>query len=573
MKISGIRVSPGVAAGPVYLYVPEAPEVAQVSIEQTQVEETLGRYQKAQDQAMAELKDLKARFDAAGDDKAKIFAAHMEILDDPAMASDIQALISEGLRDAAWAVHDVFEQYAELLGTVDDPLLRERAADIRDVGSRVLRILSGRQGASLSALPGPVVVVANDLTPSDTATMDREKVLAILCETGGPTSHTAILAKSYGIPAILGAGGILSAVSPGATVIADAMTGEINTAPSEEELAAAEEKREAFLRRKADEKAYLAADARLESGEKVQVCLNIGSDRAEELAMAENVDGVGLFRTEFLFLGKAETPSEEEQFRAYKRVLETFGDKPVILRTLDIGGDKKVPCLDLPHEDNPFLGNRALRLCFSRPELFQTQLRAMLRASVYGKLWIMLPMVASMDDIRRAKEVISGVRERLSEEGVPVSPDIKIGIMIEIPAIALMADQAAEEVDFASFGTNDLCQYLTAVDRLSPTVSGYYQSYHPAMFRLMALAAGEFVKRGKSISVCGELGGDPLAQAVLLGLGIRKLSMSAGAVAQAKKEICHLSEQRVKELAQKVQTMSTADEVKQYLTTQLADVL
>jgi phosphotransferase system enzyme I (PtsI) len=444
---------------------------------------------------------------------------------------------------------------------------------MKDVCTRLLRNCAGIREQSLSVLPKPVIVFAHDLFPSDTASLDREKVLAIVTEVGGPTSHTAIIARSYEIPALLGVPEVLTAVSDGDRVIVDAVEGRLITQPEEEQVGIYQKKRAEFAEHAARTKKYIGIDPVTADGEKIEVELNIGSASVTELQGSKYTTGVGLFRTEFLYMGRETLPSEEEQYTIYRKVLTKFGDRPVTLRTLDIGGDKKLESMELPKEDNPFLGNRALRLCLSHRDLFKTQLRAALRAGTVGNLWIMFPMVGSLDDIRNAKQVLKEVRDDLDRENIPYGKNIKIGIMIEIPSIAMMADLAVKEVDFASIGTNDLCQYLTASDRLNPAVSSYYQSYHPAMFRLIRYVAEEFGKAGKPLCVCGELGGDRLAMPVLLGFGIRRISMGLASVAEVKKIISGLTISRAEKLSEQVCRVETAGDAAEYLKTALADIL
>ena len=356
-------------------------------------------------------------------------------------------------------------------------------------------------------------------------------------------------------------------------MIVDAVEGSLFTQPDEAQQNLYAEKRKDHLAYSAELKKYLHVQPVTKDGTRIEVHLNIGSVTPEELAGSQYTDGVGLFRTEFMYMLSAGLPSEDEQFKQYRKAALEFGERPLILRTLDIGGDKQLESMELPREDNPFLGLRALRLCFERLSVFKTQLRAAFRAGCYGNVWIMLPMVGSMDDIRTAKQIIGEVKEELEKEGVQYNPDVKIGIMIEIPAIALIADMAAKEVDFASLGTNDLCQYLTAVDRLNPHVSQYYQTYHPSMFRLIGQTAAAFHAAGKPIGVCGEMGGDPLTAAVLIGLGIRKLSMGIASVAGIKKLITGLTIPKAEELAEKVVTLSTADEVEAYVKRELESLV
>jgi phosphotransferase system enzyme I (PtsI) len=428
----------------------------------------------------------------------------------------------------------------------------------------LLRLWYGKKNEGLSSLSEPVIIAAQDLMPSDTASLDRNKALALITEKGGMTSHTAIIARSYGIPTVFGIHGLLDAVKHGQLAVVNADEGKVILDPEAEIAAEYEKKHDAFRRDKQDAEKYLLKEARTADGEKIDIGLNISGVTADELSAAACADSVGLFRTEFLYLGRDTLPDEDEQFSAYKKVLECFWERPVILRTLDIGGDKQLSNMKFAREENPFLGNRALRFCFSNPDIFKTQLRAALRASVYGNMWLMLPMVNSIDDIRRAKEIITSLKEELEEEEKPFG-QFKTGIMIEIPSIALLADYAAREVDFASIGSNDLCQYLCAADRMNSEVEPYYQSYHPAMFKLIKEVTSAFTQYGKPVSICGELAGDSLAVPVLAGLGLRKFSMGAASVAAVKRTLCSITVKRAREIADKVLECTTAEEVKREL--------
>ena len=564
MRYTGTAVSAGVVIGKVYLYERFVSDVSKCPMG-TPAEEA-AHYLAARDAAQGELETLCQHFTELGDnEKASIFSAHLEILSDETMDEEIQAGISGGESSGPWVIRSVYEQYASMFEQLADPIIRERAVDLRDVCARLLRCWEGLPEQNLSALPEPVIIITHDLVPSDTATLDRNNVLGIVTEIGGSTSHSAIIARSYEIPAVLGVSGIVSQLEDRQEVILDAVDGAILTGFDEEVRSAYEAKRREILRRQAHTKLYIDREPITPDGVRIAVELNIASAEPQNLEYAKYTDGVGLFRSEFLYLGRSALPTEEEQFQAYRKVLMTYGSRPVILRTLDIGGDKPLDCLDIPKEDNPFLGNRALRLCFQHPDMFRTQLRASLRASVYGNLWLMFPMVASMDDIRRAKSCLESAKAELTAEGIPFSPDLKVGIMVEIPAIAFLADQAAREVDFASIGTNDLTQYLTAVDRGNPEVRAYYQTYHPSLFRLIGYVVRSFAAQGKPVGVCGEMGGDPLAAAVLIGLGMRQLSMGAASVASIKQMILSTSCETAKALAETVCGLSTADEVRKYL--------
>jgi phosphotransferase system enzyme I (PtsI) len=452
-----------------------------------------------------------------------------------------------------------------MVGKAKDPLIRERAVDFDDVRKRLIRLWHGVEESNLAALTEPVVIAAHDLLPSDTASMDRKKVLAILTEVGGSASHSAIIARSYEIPAILGIPDLMSLVRQDQIVAVDAGAGEAVLDPDSGLAEAWERRREEFLKEAAETRQFLGAPSCTACGISIDIGLNIGGADEQELAGEAYTDLVGLFRTEFLYMGRNTLPSEEEQFIVYKKILQRWGNRPVTLRTLDIGGDKTLSSMNLPKEDNPVLGNRALRLCFTYPEIFKTQLRAALRASVFGKLWLMLPMVGGIDDIRRAKACVAEARGELDAEGIEYDKHFKTGIMIEIPSIAVIADLAAKEVDFASIGTNDLCQYLTAVDRMNPQVARHYQTYHPAMFRLIGKVVEQFNRAGKPIGVCGEMGGDPLAAPVLVGLGMRKLSMGLASIARIKRVLSSLTLAKAGELAGAVVDLSTAQEVENYL--------
>ena len=516
---------------------------------------------------------IRAKLEVEDPEKAKIFAAHNDILFDDAMDEEIRDAINYDNYSPEWAIHTTYEKFIKILSKAKDEIIRERVADLRDVRSRLIRIWHNVPEKNLSALDKPVVVVAYDLFPSDTATLDRSKVLAIVTEIGGPTSHSAIIARSYEIPAVLGLAGAMESLKDDQEVIVDAITGEIFTDPDAALIATYAKKHEEYLVKAADLKKYRDVTAVTKDGKRIEVELNIGSANATELEGAVCTDGVGLFRTEFLYMGREQLPTEDEQVEIYKKVLNAFGEKPMILRTLDIGGDKQLDCMQLPHEDNPFLGLRALRLCFENMPIFKTQLRAAFRASVVGNLWIMFPMVGSLDDVRRAKAVVEEVKAELSSENIPFSGKVKIGIMVEIPSIAVIADLVAKEVDFCSVGTNDLCQYSTAVDRLNPSVASYYQTYHPAMFRLIGNVIKSFAAEGKPAGVCGEMGGDPLSAAVLLGLGMDRLSMGIASVPSIKKLVTGSEMPKLQALAQKVVNMPTAAEVKAYLAEELKELL
>jgi len=562
MILNGKGAAPGIAVGKIFLYKKNinVPEENFIPAGEEQLQ--LNHYTEIKNQAINELEGIYLSMQKNDPQKAEIFKAHQEIVDDVVINEEIPARIINEHWNGDWAIYHVYETVIAVLRQTGDPVIAERAADFDDVRSLLLRLWYGEKNEGLSVLKEPVIIAAHDLLPSDTASMDRDNVLAILTETGGITSHAAIIARSYGIPTVLGIQGLLDVVKQGQRVAVNADEGTVILEPEEKIAAAYIKKSDIFRHDRLAAQTFLGVEGRTADGVKIDIGLNI---QDAQFSMAEYVDSVGLFRTEFLYMGRKTLPSEDEQFSVYRKVLECFNKKPVTLRTLDIGGDKRLSSIKMPKEENPFLGNRALRFCFSHPEIFTTQIRACLRASVYGNLWIMLPMVASIDDIRKAKEHIVVVKEELKKEGIPIG-EVKIGIMIEIPSIALIASHAAKEVDFASIGSNDLCQYLCAADRMNSEVEDYYQSYHPAMFKLINETVTAFNKAGKPVSICGELGSSLLAIPVLIGLGMRKLSMGASSVAPVKRVISSLTVKKAEEIAKKVLTLSSSAEVKKYLT-------
>lgn len=560
MLLKGNPVSGGIAIGTVYLYKAFEYEVHEAYYEKEEKARRLEEWVAAKQAARRELTIIAEAFSKNGaQDKTKIFLAHIDMLDDEEIDALVREEIGQNFAMPDYAVDKTFSDFIGMLSKVKDPLIAARAADLKDIRNRLLRILHGEQERNLSMLPGPVIVAAHDLLPSDTATIDRSRILGFITEVGGPTSHSAIIAQSYGIPAVLGIPDATKALHDGARAIVDAVEGVVHVNPDEKILNSYVPKKVAYDQMRKEADTFLAAEPLMRDGVRIDIGANIGSDQCPE---CENSDFVGLFRTEFLFMQSDHLPTEEEQFEAYKRVLQQAGDRPVTLRTLDIGGDKSLPYMQLPKEDNPFLGKRAIRLCFEMPEVFEAQLRAALRASVFGKLWIMLPMISDLEDIRRAKQAVEKVKAQLDTLNVPYDRAVKLGIMIEIPSVALLADMVAQEVDFASLGTNDLCQYTCAADRMNPAVSDYCRSLSPAMLRIIKMSADAFNRAGKPISVCGELGGDPDGAVLLVGLGVRKLSMSAGRMAFVKQRLSQITLEEAQQAAAQAINLATQSEVR-----------
>uniref|UniRef100_UPI003FF036F5 phosphoenolpyruvate--protein phosphotransferase n=1 Tax=Candidatus Fimivicinus sp. TaxID=3056640 RepID=UPI003FF036F5 len=563
MVLRGNGVSKGVAIGEIFLYQPFIPQTTEAHYS-GDPKQYLEQYEALCLQARAELQAIRERMMQTDAEKAAIFSAQMEILCDEVMDEEIRDGIQYDTWMPDWAVETVYSRYERRLQKAGDPLIRERAADLKDVKNRLLRIWCGVPQQSLAQLEKPVIIAAHDLLPSDTAVMERDHVLGIVTESGGTTSHSAIIARSYGIPAVLGIPNLLPRLTNGEKVILDAVDGVLITRPDGRQEKEMRTKQKEYEIQAARIQKYLHRDPLTADGERIEIGLNIGSAHPEDLEGSSVTDFVGLFRTEFLYMDNDHLPTEEEQIIQYQKALLEYAPRPVVLRTLDIGGDKTLPYFPLPQEQNPFLGKRALRLCFDSPELFRTQLRAALRASVAGQLWIMLPMVSSIEEIKRAKALLEQAKQELRQEKLPFDEGIKLGIMIEIPAVAVIADLVTSEVDFASIGTNDLCQYLMAVDRMNPEVTSYYQSYHPALFRMIGYVVERFKQAGKPICICGELGGDPLAAPVLVGLGMRKLSMSLSSVAAVKRALAGFTVKQMEEMARAVENM-TDGQAREYL--------
>jgi phosphoenolpyruvate-protein phosphotransferase (PTS system enzyme I) len=564
MVLNGKRAAPGIAVGAVFVYKNTGLLPKENFVPKGEEQSHVDRYLAVKKAAFDELEILKNTMKKHDPQKAGIFSAHQEIIEDIVINEEIPSRILNDKWAGDWAIYHVYETVLIVLQKAGDPLIAERAADFDDVRALLLRLWYGRKNDGLSSLTEPVIIAAQDLLPSDTASLDRSKALALITEKGGLTTHTAIIAKSYGIPTVFGIHGLMDAVKQGQLAVVNADEEKVILEPETEVAAEYEKKYEAYRRDKQDADTYLAKQACTQDGIRIDIGINLSGALDDELQAASFVDSVGLFRTEFLYLGRDFLPEEEEQISSYKKVLECFGQRPVILRTLDIGGDKQLSSLNSKREENPFLGNRGIRFCFSNPGIFKTQLRAVLRAAVYGNMWVMFPMVNSIDDIRNVKKIIASVREELDKEGKPYG-QIKTGIMIETPSIALLAEHAALEADFASIGTNDLCQYLCAADRMNSEVEPYYQSFHPAMFKLIKEVTSAFEKHGKPISICGELAADPTAAPVFVGLGLRKLSMGAASAAAVKRAICSVTEKKAREIAERVLECATAEEVKSVL--------
>ncbi|MER2112324.1 MAG: phosphoenolpyruvate--protein phosphotransferase [Solibacillus isronensis] len=557
MKIQGIAAASGISIAKIVKFEPVT------ILEQTEIgttEQELAKLTLAIADSKIDLKQLEAQTaERLGTSEAEVFGAHLLVLQDPEYIGAIEALIHEG-SGATQAIESVQNQFMSLFLALEDDYMKERAADVKDVSQRLMRKVTGTT-ESLSDYKEPTILVAHDLAPSDTAKLNAEFTRGFITEKGGKTSHSAIFARSLQIPAIVGATGILSEVQSGDIAIINGETGEIFINPTTEQLENYEALRQEQLEKQLGLQAILHEKTVTKDGHHVELAANIGSLNDAQKALEHGAEGVGLFRTEFLYLERDTAPTEQEQFEVYRDVLTVMGERPVVVRTLDIGGDKVIPYLNMPKEDNPFLGLRAIRLCFANEELFRTQLRALLRASNYGNLKIMFPMISSIDEIRQAKQWLAEEKEALNEQNIEVS-DFEIGIMVEIPSAAILSPVFAMEVDFFSIGTNDLIQYTLAADRMNETISHLYEPFHPAIISLVKLVIDSAHAHGKWVGMCGEMAGDSAAIPLLVALGLDEFSMSAPSILAARKQINSLSKEALQEKLQQTLQQSTAEGIR-----------
>ena len=532
----GIAASKGYAIGTVFLQ--EHEEIVITDQKVTDVAAEKEALQKSLDASRAQLEKIKEKAAAEmGEEKAAVFEAHITLLDDPEFTGAMAMEIESNSINAMKAVDNVTNMFVSIFESMEDAYMRERAADVKDVSKRIIANLAGKSADAFAITEANTVVVAHDLTPSDTAQLDRSKVVGFITNIGGRTSHAAIMARTLEIPAVLGLGDITSVVKTGDKIIVDGITGDVIINPSEDVIAEYEAKKEKFKAEQEELKKLIDVKTTTKSGKRVEVCGNIGKPEDVLGVIANGGDGVGLFRTEFLYMDRDNAPTEEEQYESYKFVLEKMEGKQVVIRTLDIGGDKTLPYLPLPEEMNPFLGYRAIRLCLDRKEIFKVQLRALLRASVYGNLCVMFPMISGLEEFQNAKAVVEECKAELRAEGKEYSDSIQWGIMVEIPAAAVYADELAKHVDFFSIGTNDLIQYTLAADRMSEKVSYLYNPMHPAVLRLIKMTIDGAHKHGKWVGMCGEMAGDEAAIPTLVEYGLDEFSMSATSILNAKKII------------------------------------
>lgn len=558
--LQGIAASNGIAMAKAYRLV--EPDLSFEEKKVDDVHSEVVRFEAALSQSLVELETIREEAkERLGADKAAIFEAHLLVLQDPELINPIKEKIQAERLNAEKALKETADTFISMFESMENEYMRERAADIRDVTKRVLAHLLGVKLSNPSLISEEVIVIAEDLTPSDTAQLNRQFVKGFATDIGGRTSHSAIMARSLEIPAVVGTKIATESIENGDVIIVDGLKGEVHINPTDELLAEYKKVQEDYELEKV-EWAKLKNEKTLTlDGHQVELAANIGTPKDLEAVLEYGGEGVGLYRTEFLYMGRSELPSEEEQFESYKAVLEGLKGKPVVVRTLDIGGDKELPYLRLPKEMNPFLGFRAIRLCLEEQVIFRTQLRALLRASKFGNLKIMFPMIATIDEFKQAKAILEEEKGNLIKEGNEVAENIEVGIMVEIPSTAVLADQFAKEVDFFSIGTNDLIQYTFAADRMNERVSYLYQPYHPSILRLIKRVIDASHHEGKWTGMCGEMAGDELAIPILIGLGLDEFSMSATSILKARSQIRHLQKNEMETLAEKVIELSTTEEV------------
>ena len=564
MRIQGISGSRGVAVGNVYRYIQEEIVIPDYTVAEDKVEEEIGKFAAAMAATLKQLDTIRQKaLDEMGPEEAAIFEAHMQIAQDPSLSDGIKSLVESSHTNVVAATAQTIETFANIFLGMEDAYMRERGADIKDIGDRLMRNMLGMNPRGLSHISGEVILVAQDLAPSDTASLDKNVVKGIVTAAGGPTSHAAIMARTLEIPAVMGVGDIESFVDGDKAVVLGT-DGIVEINPSDADWDEYTNQAAAFQ----EELKRLRESANLEAtttdGHHVELFGNIGKAKDAKNALTMGAQGIGLYRTEFLYMENDELPAEDVQFEEYKKVAQDMKGTPVIIRTMDIGGDKELKCLDLPSEMNPFLGYRAIRISLNRPDIFKVQLRALLRASAFGDIHIMYPMIASVEEVKQANAMLDECKEELTAEGKEFNKDIKVGIMIEVPAAAVISPILAKYVDFFSIGTNDLCQYTLAVDRMNEAIGSLYQPLHPGVIRLIKHVIDASHEQGKFTGMCGELASDPVATMILLGLGLDEFSMTASSIPLIKNILRSVSKAECEEVANKALTMDTAEEITGY---------
>jgi phosphotransferase system enzyme I (PtsI) len=546
----------------------ENKEIKLESGKTTDVDLEINRFNDAVSSSLEELNQLYQKtLSTLGEDKAQIFEAHSLILQDPELIDSIHDEIRTQQYRASMATDIVSKRFIEMFETMDNEYMRERSLDIKDVSSRIIRKILGIDSVNLSDLKDDVILVAHDITPSQMAGIDLKKTIGIITEIGGKTSHTAIMARTMELPAVVGLKDATKSIKSGDILIIDGEAGEVYPSPDQDTLNIYENRRNKILKLKQEMLSYRDLSASTKDNRKVHLEANIASPLDLDSVIRNGADGIGLFRTEFIYMDREKAPTEEEQFTIYKKVLEGMSGKPVVIRTLDVGGDKHLAYLKIPKEENPFLGFRAIRYCLQDKPLFKEQLRALLRSSVFGNLSIMFPMISGLEEIEAAKAILEECKIELKKEGLTYSDKIRVGIMIEIPSAAIMADLLAQHVDFFSIGTNDLIQYVCAVDRMNENIHNLYDPFHPGVLRLiqMTITAGE--ARGIEVAMCGEMAANEALTAILLGMGLTHFSMAPGSILKTKKMIREMEFEQSKKLASKVLALPSGKAIKDHLNT------
>jgi len=560
----GTGASPGIALGKALIIKNEEIDIQKTKI--NEVEKEKDRFIAAIEKSKKELSLIRDKaLEELGEEKSAIFDAHLMILEDPELISNTLNKVDNEKVNAEYAFKEISDQYVSVFEAMDNDYMRERAADIRDVSDRIIRNLMGINVIDLSMLNEEVILAAHDLTPSQTATMDKKKVLGFLTNIGGRTSHTAIMSRSLEIPAVVGLKNITEELKDGDFVIFNGDTGEVIINPTDEEISKYKDLKNKYEKEKKELEALKGQVSVTTDGRKVELAGNIGTPNDIGGLLKNDAEGVGLYRTEFIYMDRDSLPTEEEQFKSYKEVLESMNPKPIVIRTLDIGGDKELSYLKFDEEMNPFLGYRAIRLCLDKQEIFKTQLRALLRASVYGNLKIMFPMISSLEELLKAKEILDEVKTDLDKEGIAYASNIEIGMMIEVPSAAIISDVLAKHVDFFSIGTNDLIQYTTAVDRMNEKIHHLYNPFNPAVLRLIKMVIDNGQKEGIWVGMCGEMAGDKRMIPILLGFGLDEFSMSPISILPARKLIRSLSYEEMKQFSNEVLNMGSAEEIEAFI--------
>jgi phosphotransferase system enzyme I (PtsI) len=566
--MKGIGASPGIAIGKALIHWKEQVDILREYVDEPERE--IRRFHIALEFAGEQIREAYSRvLESVGPNEAAIFEAHGLMLQDPDFIGQIERLILDESANAEWAVKHVADSLVQIFENMDNEYMKARSDDVRDISERMLKLLLQSEGVDLAQLQEKAIIITRDFTASDMSQINLEMTLGVASESGGRTSHAAIIARTLQIPSVMGAHGLLASVGNGDLLILDGETGEIFVDPDEETLERYREKKErydCFLQSLSEIRGKETVTL---DGFKIELGANVGSSRDLDEVLKNDGEAIGLYRTEFLYLESSMLPTEEEQFEAYKSVVAGMKCRPVVIRTLDIGGDKKLDYLAIPEEENPFLGYRAIRLCLDRQEIFKVQLRAILRSSAFGKVRILFPMISSLGELRSAKKILEDAKEDLRKRKIPFDEKIQSGIMVEVPSTAILSDHFAREVDFFSIGTNDLIQYTVAVDRGNDKLANLYSPYHPAVLRLVKTVLDNGAQAGIHVGMCGESAGDPKLIPILLGLGLEEFSMSPSSILQARWILRSLRKKDLEDSARHVLSLGTAEEVEAYCDTLL----